>query len=227
MHKSNCGSMAIGFTAAVFVSKGRNHGISRKTEYLRGDYPKDGSGSPGTAGEDVSGGARIRHGYRASNVPKSLCNSASSLSMVWRNCRWELHRRKIWKLEPSIGTGKVVCSSHSKSEKNICPLSRRSSSAKGDLSPAKSGEEGSCAKEIGTTSCKEESAVVRIAVYYLVCVIPLAQTCNKCCRLFPLPAADCPDAAPMGTGRHWENENHRHLAVCDKSGLLCGKCATE
>ena len=61
----------------------------------------------------------------------------------------------------------------------------------------------------------------------MVCVIPLAQTCNKYCRLFPLPAADCPDAAPMGAGRHWENENHRHWAVCDKSGLLCGKCATQ
>ena len=34
MHKSNCGSKAIGFTAAVFVLKGSNHGISRKTKYI-------------------------------------------------------------------------------------------------------------------------------------------------------------------------------------------------
>ena len=120
MHKSNCGSKAIGFTAAVFVSKGRNHGISRKTEYLRGDYPKDGSGSPGTAGEDVSGGARIRHGYRASNVPKSLCNSASSLSMAGRNYWRKVYSGAVRVLESGIALGEAPCSKDRKPKQILC-----------------------------------------------------------------------------------------------------------
>ena len=63
--------------------------------------------------------------------------------------------------------------------------------------------------------------------YYMVCVIPLAQTVNRAVGCSPFRQLDCPGAASLGTRRHWGSENHRHLAVHNKSGLLCGKCATQ
>ena len=63
--------------------------------------------------------------------------------------------------------------------------------------------------------------------YYMVCVIPLAQTVNRTAGCSPFRQLDCPGAASLGTKRHWGTENHRHLAAHDKPGLLCGKCATQ
>ena len=61
----------------------------------------------------------------------------------------------------------------------------------------------------------------------MVCVIPLAQTVNRAVGCSPFRQLDCPVPIfweQIGIGR---NKNPRHLAVRDKSGLLCGKCATE
>ena len=64
-------------------------------------------------------------------------------------------------------------------------------------------------------------------LYWMACVIPLAQAADR--KLSAVPPADSglPGAALPGTERHWEMKTTALQAVIDRSGLFCGKCATQ
>ena len=70
-------------------------------------------------------------------------------------------------------------------------------------------------------------AVVAGALSALLSEFGVVTLINKVLSPLMKPLYGLPGAASLGTKRHWGNENHRHLAVHNKSGLLCGKCATE
>ena len=61
----------------------------------------------------------------------------------------------------------------------------------------------------------------------MVCVIPLAQTVNRAVGCSPFRQLDCPVPLLWERGGIGEAKTTAFLAVHNKSGLLCGKCATE
>ena len=129
-------------------------------------------------------------------------------------------------MEPGADPCEAACTQNGKQEQILCQGSAGNRETERNLQKAESGEKG--AGKPAEDPAGSEKERIRKQQNRMICEIPLAQIVEKTVGRSPF-RQELPRAALTARERLWDQSRELppFLAVCDKPGLLCGKCATE